>query len=359
VSVINTGTDSVIDTINVGQAVGIAISPDGSHLYVSHYGSSSTVSVIDTTTDTVVDTIRVGNVPEYLAIGGPTPTTFTDNFSPPSTQWSNSIGNWTAVAGEYFAQAPSNGPLIYSGLPYVFTNSNLSLTVTINGLRDEGIWLDTHGTYKNGILLVLGGNAQQGNWAYWHIATNGALSAPLDVNTNAFTPDLTYTVTVLITGNTYRAYLDPDGHYDNNSVLLTTLVDSTYSSGHVGLYGFYSGSSFSNFSVSGFIAPGSLPPVTEALKNDTGSSPTDNITKDATLTGSGDANAIVSFTVDGKQIATTVTADTNGNWVFAPTGLGEGQHTVIASEGRDTSRNHRNGGWQRQLDVCAHRSRRW
>ena len=74
------------------------------------------------------------------------------------------------------------------------------------------------------------------------------------------------------------------------------------------------------------------PAVTEHLANDTGSSPTDKITKDPTLSGSGDANAVVHFTVDGKQIGTTVTADTNGNWVFAPTGLTEGQHTVIASE---------------------------
>jgi len=101
---------------------------------------------------------------EQLCIHGEVqlPTTFTDNFSPPSSLWSNSIGNWTAVDGKYFAQAPSNNPETYSGLPFVFTNSNFSLTVTINNLRDEGIWLDTDGSRDNGILLVLGGNAQAG-----------------------------------------------------------------------------------------------------------------------------------------------------------------------------------------------------
>ena len=29
------------------------------------------------------------------------------DFSPPSTLWSNSIGNWTASNGRYFAQTPS------------------------------------------------------------------------------------------------------------------------------------------------------------------------------------------------------------------------------------------------------------
>jgi Ca2+-binding RTX toxin-like protein len=75
-----------------------------------------------------------------------------------------------------------------------------------------------------------------------------------------------------------------------------------------------------------------LPTITEALKNDTGTLSNDHVTKDPTLTGSGDANAVVSFTVDGNPIATTVTADGSGNWAFTPTGLSDGQHTVAASE---------------------------
>jgi hypothetical protein len=178
--------------------------------------------------------------------------TVTDDFSPPSTLWSNSSGNWTASGGRYFAQAPSNNPDTYTGLPYDFRNTNFSLTVTINSLRDEGIWLDSDGTINNAVLLVLGGNAQQGNWAYWHIDQGGIQSLPLNVNHNAFTPNLTYTITALINGNTYQAFDDPDGVYDANSVLLTTLVDNTFSHGKVGLYQFSGGAtSFSNFSVTG------------------------------------------------------------------------------------------------------------
>ena len=183
-------------------------------------------------------------------------TTFTDNFSPLSALWSNSSGNWTANGGTYFAQAPSNSPDTYTGLPFDFTNSNFSLTVTVNSLRDEGIWLNSDGTINNAVLLVLGGNGQQGNWAYWHIDKNGIQSPPLNVNFNAFTPDLTYTVTVLVNGSTYQAFNDPDGVYNANSVLLTTLVDNTFSHGMVGLYQFSGGAtSFSNFSVTGDIAP--------------------------------------------------------------------------------------------------------
>jgi hypothetical protein len=74
------------------------------------------------------------------------------------------------------------------------------------------------------------------------------------------------------------------------------------------------------------------PAVAEALASDTGSLSSDNITKDATLTGSGDANAVVSFTVDGTPIVATTTANGSGAWTFTPTGLADGLHTIVASE---------------------------
>ena len=43
------------------------------------------------------------------------------------------------------------------------------------------------------------------------------------------------------------------------------------------------------------------PAVTESLFSDTGSSSTDKITSNDALTGSGDPNAVVHFTVDGKR----------------------------------------------------------
>ena len=74
------------------------------------------------------------------------------------------------------------------------------------------------------------------------------------------------------------------------------------------------------------------PAITARLANDTGSSSTDRITSAPTLTGAGAANAVVHFTVDGSAIAATATADASGTWSFTPTGLGNGSHTVVASE---------------------------
>jgi acyl-coenzyme A thioesterase PaaI-like protein len=76
----------------------------------------------------------------------------------------------------------------------------------------------------------------------------------------------------------------------------------------------------------------SVPAVTIALAHDTGFSSTDNITSNDTLTGSGDPNAMVHFKIDGTAIATTVSAGVSGVWTYAPTGLADGTHTIVASE---------------------------
>ena len=74
------------------------------------------------------------------------------------------------------------------------------------------------------------------------------------------------------------------------------------------------------------------PVVTEALVADTGASSSDKVTSNAALSGTGDANAVVHFTVDGTAIAQTVTANSSGVWSFTPTGLADGSHTIVASE---------------------------
>jgi Bacterial Ig-like domain len=74
------------------------------------------------------------------------------------------------------------------------------------------------------------------------------------------------------------------------------------------------------------------PAVTESLAKDTGSSATDKITSNDTLTGSGDPNAVVHFTVDGHLVAGTATANASGVWTFTPTNLSNGTHTIVASE---------------------------
>ena len=74
------------------------------------------------------------------------------------------------------------------------------------------------------------------------------------------------------------------------------------------------------------------PTLTEALTIDTGSSASDRITSNDALSGSGLANTVVHFTIDGSAIATTVTATAAGAWSFTPSGLADGAHTIVASQ---------------------------
>jgi YVTN family beta-propeller protein len=63
VSVINTGTNTVIATVPVGaHPLNFAITPDGASTYVADAGANS-VTVIKTATNAVVNNLRVGANP--------------------------------------------------------------------------------------------------------------------------------------------------------------------------------------------------------------------------------------------------------------------------------------------------------
>ena len=72
VSVIGTATNTLIATVPVGLSpFGVAVSPDGSKVYVTNsafFTPSGTVSVIDTATNTVIATVAVGRRPFGVAV---------------------------------------------------------------------------------------------------------------------------------------------------------------------------------------------------------------------------------------------------------------------------------------------------
>ena len=71
-------------------------------------------------------------------------------------------------------------------------------------------------------------------------------------------------------------------------------------------------------------------PLTAALLHDTGSSSTDGITSDPTLTGAAPAGAVVTVQ-EGTVVLGSVTANASGIWTFLPTGLADGAHQLVAS----------------------------
>ncbi|WP_258767759.1 S-layer family protein [Bradyrhizobium arachidis] len=94
------------------------------------------------------------------------------------------------------------------------------------------------------------------------------------------------------------------------------------------------------------------PTVTEALVSDTGTSATDHVTANPALSGTGLANTVVHFTIDGSPIATTVTTDAQGAWSFTPAGLADGSHTIVASQ-TDTFGNTGSASLSFTLDTTA------
>ena len=94
------------------------------------------------------------------------------------------------------------------------------------------------------------------------------------------------------------------------------------------------------------------PTVTDILAFDTGSSAVDHITSNAALSGTGLANTVVHFTIDGIAVGATATADAQGLWSFTPTGLANGAHTIVASQ-TDTFNNTGTASLTFTLDTIA------
>jgi YVTN family beta-propeller protein len=68
VSVIDATKNKVIGTVRVGSyPIGVAVNPDGTKVYVVN-AASNTISVIDTATNNVTATVKVGNLPEGVAV---------------------------------------------------------------------------------------------------------------------------------------------------------------------------------------------------------------------------------------------------------------------------------------------------
>ena len=95
-----------------------------------------------------------------------------------------------------------------------------------------------------------------------------------------------------------------------------------------------------------------VPVVTARLTFSTGTSSSDNVTPNGTLSGTGLANTVVNFTVDGSPIASTVMADAEGAWSFTPSGLADGTHTIVASQ-TDTFGNTGAASLSFRLDTTA------
>jgi len=176
-------------------------------------------------------------------------TVFQDSFA-----WGNERGDWRTGSRQYDAALPDNTPPTYSSVVSLPNLTNFTVNVTVNRLDDGGIWLRSNynGGNINGILLVTGGKLGTHNGFYWHVFVNGVASPPLNLVDVPNIQGKNVKLRIVVTGNTYRLFIN------SSATPVSTLVNSTFSSGRVGLYDFSPtdgatsprGQTFSTFSIS-------------------------------------------------------------------------------------------------------------
>ncbi|MFA9408221.1 MAG: beta-propeller fold lactonase family protein, partial [Candidatus Dadabacteria bacterium] len=155
----------MIDTIDVGsESFGVAVTPDGSHVYVTNC-SSNTVSVIQTSDNTVVATVDVGQCPTGVAIPNNT-SVFVANTSSDTVSVIQTSDN-TVVATVDVGIAPIGIAVGPDGVNIYVANS-LSNTVNIMCVEDptcdlltidvgetpEGIASSQNSTLNLGLIYV-------------------------------------------------------------------------------------------------------------------------------------------------------------------------------------------------------------
>jgi YVTN family beta-propeller protein len=199
--VIDTATDSVIASIDVGPSVGIAVSPDGTHLYVTHYGYSPAVSVVDTATDALVGTINVGNVPEYPAIIG----------APQLDHWQNTLGGNWAIATSW-----NHGTPTASISADIDATGSYSLAITTNDVAYELFLNDAQATVtdgKGGVLTLSGPGGAT--------TPNGALN----INAGTFVLNGGALKAGIISISAGGTFLIANGSYTGVNVLSESIID--------------------------------------------------------------------------------------------------------------------------------------
>ncbi len=126
VAVVNTSTNSVIDTIEVGRGAGaIAISPDGGTVYVVN-SLDNTVSLIDTYSNLVVATLSVGANPSAVVVAADNTKTYVANYD------SNSVTVIDNIKREKITTVP-----VGSGHPFAMVASPKSWFVFVATKEDQ------------------------------------------------------------------------------------------------------------------------------------------------------------------------------------------------------------------------------
>jgi len=340
VSVIDTVATSptyntVIKTVTVGQyPYGVAVSPDGKKVYVTEGYDPGQVSVIDTVTNQVAATINVGKLPTgiaatpdgtkiYVANGG-SGTVFVIDTVATSPTYNTVIKTVTVGSAPQGVAVSPDGKKVY-----VTTGSSPGNVYVIDTATNQVTATVPVGNYPNGVTVTPDGTkVYAANSNYGHSGTVSVIDTTSTPNT------VTYTITV---GSLpYGVAVTPDGtkiyvaNVVSNSVSVIDVASNTVkTSVNVGTHPYVIGQ---------FI--GKANPTITWNQNPT------TITYGTALVA-GQLNAVATDLTSGTPgtpvPGTFVYTDEAGNVVTTTTILSAGTHTLTATF-TSTDPNYASGG---------------
>jgi len=148
------------------------------------------------------------------------------------------------------------------------------------------------------------------------ITSNGALKGTADPNATVTIKEGSITLGTVTADGTGAWTFLPSGLANGAHAITVSEIDTAGNIGTASLT---------------FTLDTTAPAVSIALAQDTGTSSSDNVTSNATLTGLVDSNAVVTISEGAIKLG-TATADNSGAWTFSPSGLATGAHTITATE---------------------------
>ena len=236
VSVINTSTNAVSDTITIGGApFGVAITPDATEAYITNQ-NSGTVQVVNTSTNTLAATITVGSFPRGIDIAPDNRKAYVANYTDNTVSVIDittktvlaTIGVGTAPVGVavtpdgakvYVANATSSGSTLGKVSVIDTASDTISSTITV-GYEPWGVALSPDG----GTAYVVNSGGSNNNSTVSVIDTsNDTVSATIFLASSGGPTPLAVAVTpngdtIYVTGQTVTYVIDASTNTVSTSI---------------------------------------------------------------------------------------------------------------------------------------------
>src|SRR6266446_3710233 len=177
VSVINTGTNAVVATINLGASpTGVAVSPDGTRAYVTQTGNS--VSVINTATNTVLTTLNGFNGPAGVAVSPNGTRAYVTNQNGTTVSVINTATNTVVTTLNGF-NSPRSVAVSPNGTRAYVTNQIGGTVSVIDTATNTVLGTIPAGNAPNLLGICSNGNALLASGLTFKANTSGALACTL------------------------------------------------------------------------------------------------------------------------------------------------------------------------------------